>query len=310
MKTNNSDIQKVLVLGGSGDQGWPLINALNEYGVEVIAGVRRLDAMDNTPHANIATLAADISDQASLEAAFGQVDALAMNLPFEHDIEIATSYGKNIANAARAAGLKKLVFNTSCFIADGEDLGLGGHEGRQRIEKEIEDCGVDYVVIRPTVFMDNAIRQWIKPSIVNNSTFPYAAKDTLKISWIALEDVGRLMACALFSSEVSREKILVGGPEALTGHDVARCLTAVAGREISFQSLEPIELAENLSEMVTGSREVPEGSVYWGMARFYSWYNEQPISPLAVDPLSFQSKLPVQLTTYAQWAAKQDWDKV
>ena len=300
------EIKKVLVLGASGDQGIPLISALLETKLDVIAGVRREDAMQGTPYPNLATVTADINDVVSLESAFEQVDALAMHLPFEHDVQLATSFGHNIVTAAKAAGLKKIVFNTSCYVA-GQDLGLGGHDGRRRIEQTIRESGLDYVILRPVVFMDNAIRVWIKPAIMSKDLFVYPASEKLKISWIALEDVGRLMACAITSPDVSRETITVGGPEALTGHEVAARISQAANREISFKSIQPQEFAENMSEMVTGSREIPEGSVYHGMSLFYTWYNEQPVSPLAVDPASFLDRLPVQLTDYASWASKQDW---
>lgn len=305
-----ANIEKVLVLGASGDQGIPLVSALLESGVNVVAGTRRLDAMQNTPHSDIEVLAADIYDQASLEKAFVQVDAVAMHLPFEHNVEVAEEFGKNIAQAAKKVGLKKLVFNTSCYVVDGQDLGLGGHEGRQRIEKVIKQSGVDYVILRPAVFMDNQIRAWCKPAVVNQNIFAYPASNELKISWISLGDLGKLVACATLADNVSKKTITVGGPEALTGHQIAANMSQAAGREITFKSLAPMEFAENMSELVTGSREVIEGSVYSGMSRFYSWYNEQAVSPLDIDPKSFKDILPVTLTSHAEWAKKQDWDKV
>lgn len=304
-----SKIQKVLVLGASADQGLPLVAALQDAGATPIAGARRLDAMHDTPFPDLPTLSADITDQASLENAFSQVDALAMHLPFQHDYDVAVSYGRNIAAAAAASGLKKIVFNTSCVIAD-EDLGVTAHDGRRSIEQSIRDSGVDYVILRPAVFMDNLIRVWCKPTIVKSNAFVYPASDSLKVSWICLEDLAKLSASAVLNDELKRESITVGGPQALTGHEVVEILSQVSGRTIKFDSLAPQTFAENMSEMVTGSREIPVGSPYHGMARFYNWYNDQPESPVKVDPNSFSEKLPVTLTTFSQWAARQDWDNI
>ncbi len=298
---------KVLVIGASGDQGIPLISALQANGAEVVAGTRRSDAMQNTPHNDVETLNVDITDQASLMAAFGQVDAVAAHLPFTHDVDLAQSFGRNIASAAGQAGLKKIVFNTSCFVAD-QDLGLGGHDGRRRIEQCLRDSGVDTVILRPVVFMDNAIRGWIKPAIVNRNLFVYPAKQSLKVSWLCLEDLGKLIAHATLSPDLNGQTLTVGGPEALTGHEVAERISQACGREIRFHSIEPEEFAENMSELVTGSRVVAPGSVYSGMGNFYRWYNDQPVSPLAIDPSSFSDQLPVALTPYGEWAEQQDWD--
>lgn len=166
------------------------------------------------------------------------------------------------------------------------------------------------MILRPIVFMDNAIRVWIKAAVVNSNMFVYPAAEKLKISWICLEDLGRLMAYATVISNVSRETITVGGPEALTGHEVAEKISKVAGRTITFKSNPPQEFAENMSELVTGSRDIEPGSVYSGMAKFYKWYNDQPVSPLDIDPASFSDRLPVTLTTYSDWASKQDWSNV
>ena len=303
----STDIQKVVVLGASADQGVPLVAALKKAGMHPTAAARRMDAMASTPFPDTPTVFADITDQDSLEAAFKGQDALAMHLPFEHNRAVAASYGKHIAAAAKAAGLKKIVFNTSCYIADRE-LGVSAHDGRRDIEQAIRDSGINHVFIEPVVFMNNMIAPWCKPSIVKHGMFAYPASETLKISFISLDDVGALMAAALQTDAVDGQSVPIGGPEALTGFDIAKTLSKVSGRDIKFNSLSPTEFAENISELVTGSRVIPKGSVYNGMALFYTFYNEQPVSPLAVDPDSFLQKLPVKLTSFEDWAAQQNWN--
>lgn len=303
----NDEIKSVVVLGPSADQGVPLVSALLEAGHTPIAAVRRPDAMKATPFPEIQTVFADLNDQVSLEKAFAGHDALAMHLPFEHNREKAASFGKNIAGAAKAAGLKKIVFNTSCYVAD-HDLDISAHDGRRDIKQAIVDSGVNHVFIEPVVFMNNMVAPWCKPSIVNHNLFAYPASKTLKISFISLTDVGRLMAAALKTDKVDRTRVRVGGPKAMTGFEVAEILSKVSGKPISFNSLSPNEFAANISELVTGSREIPEGSVYNGMARFYRFYNEQEKSPLEIDTSTFLDKLPVALTSFEDWASGYKWD--
>ena len=305
----SADIQSVIVLGASADQGVPLVSALLEAGLTPVAAARRLDAMETTPFPDTQTVFANLTDQASLEKAFAGHDALAMHLPFEHDREKAASFGKNIAGAAKAAGLKKVVFNTSCYVAD-HDLDITAHDGRRDIKQAIIDSGINHVFIEPVVFMNNMVAPWCKPSIVNHSVFPYPASETLKISFISLQDVGRIMVAALKTDKVDRTRVRVGGPKAMTGFEVAEILSQVSGRSIEFNSLSPMEFAQNISELVTGSREIPEGSVYNGMARFYSFYNGQEASPLAIDPATFLNTLPVELTSFEDWASGYTWGSV
>ena len=301
-----NEMNKIIVLGGSGDQGIPLVRALKAEKLDVTAGVRRADAMKATPFADIKTVHADLMDAETLKAAFHGHDALLTHLPFEHDRQRAKAYGRNIAQAAKAVGLKKIVFNSSCYDAN-RDLGITGHDGRRDIKAAISGSGVPYVLIDPVVFMNNLVAPWCKPSIVKHNIFAYPAKPDLKISLISLDDVARLMVAALQNPLANNQRFTVGGPEALTGAEVAKVLSQAAGRDIEFKSLSPNEFAGNISELVTGSRDIPEGSVYSGMARFYTFYNDQPRSPLDVDTETFLPQLPVKLTSFSDWAHAQDW---
>jgi len=302
-------IKKVLVLGASGDQGLPLLESLIAHDFAPTAGARRADALANTPFASVSVVHADIMDEESLVRAMDGQDALAMHLPFEFDRARAAGFGQRIGSAARRAGLGKIVFNTSCFVAD-HDLDLSAHDGRRDIERSIAESGADYVVVRPVVFMDNMIRVWSKPSIVNNSIFAYPAAPTLKINWIGLPDVAAYMTCALGRDELKAERVLVGGPETLVGAEVAERLSQAAGRTIRFQSLTPDEFASKMSLLVTGSPDVVPHGMYDRMARFYRWYNAQPTSPLIVDMAAARAKLPITPTPLVEWARRQDWNHV
>lgn len=288
-------MKKIIVLGAPADQGIPLLTALKARGLEPTAGVRRPGAMAATIHPDVPEVAADLYDVASLTAAFTGQDALAMHLPFEFDRARAATMGRNIAEAARLAGLGKIVFNTSCFVAD-HDLDLSAHDGRRDIE--------------PMVFMDNIIRIWSRPAIMNSGVFAYPAAKTLKISWVCLEDVAAYMVSALLHEDLIADRIAVGGPEALVGAEVAARLSVAAGRPVRFQSLSPEEFAARMSELVTGSREVQPASIYDGMAKFYRWYNDQQVSPVALDAVPAARLLGVTPTPFAEWAKRQDWSPV
>lgn len=302
------DIEKVIVLGASADQGIPLVNALQRRGFAVCAGARRADAMVDTPFPDLRVVPADITDSETLRAAFAGQEALVMHLPFEFDRSRAAAWGRNIADAARGSDLRKIVFNTSCFVAD-HDLDLSAHDGRRDIEQALKDTGIPCVFIEPTVFMDNIIRVWTKPSIVNLGIFAYPAAPNLKISWIALSDVAEYMAAALETDRADGRKVAVGGPEALTGDEVAGRLSAELGRPIAFRSLDPDDFAASMSELVTGLRDLNPGTPYEGMAKFYRFYNSLPESPLVVDPKVTANLLDVMPIRLRDWLKHWDWTK-
>ena len=299
-------IEKVCVLGAPADQGQPLVQELLEAGFQVTAGVRRDDAMKDTPFPDLPTVHADITDADAMASAFAGQDAAAFHLPFEFDRDKAANFGKQIAEGAKRAGLKKIVFNTACFVAD-HDLDLSAHDGRRDIERALRETGIPCVFIEPTVFMDNQYRIWTRPLIMRDGVFAYPAKPDLKINWVCLEDVAQAMRRALQTDAADGQHVPLGGPQSLTGDEVAANLSQAIGRDIRFQSLAPEEFAARMSELVTGSREVQPLSIYDGMAKFYAWYNAQPESPLLVDPQHARDLLGMQHTSHLDWAKSKDW---
>lgn len=295
----------VMVLGASGDQGIPLVQALTAAGHEVIAGARRADALAGTPIADIALRHADLDDPASLAAAFAGIEALAFHLPFELDRDGARRMGENIGGGARTAGVGRILFNTACFVAD-HDLDLSAHDGRRNIEAALVASGATCTLIEPMVFMDNILRVWSRPAIVRHGIFAHPASPGLRINWVCLADVAAAMVSALPRTDLPL-LVPLGGSEALVGDEVAERLSLALGRKIVFRSLSPDEFAANMSELVTGSRAVAPHSIYAGTARFYRWYNEQPVSPLVVDPVPVKRLLGIRLTPLQDWAAGQEW---
>ncbi len=299
-------IEKVCVLGAPADQGQPLVTRLLDAGFAVTAGVRRKNALADTPFPDLATVQADITDADVMALAFAGQDAAAFHLPFEFDRERAASFGRAIAQGAKRAGLKKIVFNTACFVAD-HDLNLSAHDGRRDIERALKETGIPCVFIEPTVFMDNQYRIWNRPLIMRDGIFAYPAKPDLKINWVCLDDVAQAMVRALQTDAADGQHVPIGGPEALIGDEVAANLAEALGRPVRFQSLAPEEFAARMSELVTGSREVQPLSIYDGMAKFYSFYNSQATSPLLVDPQKARDLLGMKHTSHLEWAQSQDW---
>ena len=300
-------IEKVCVLGAPADQGQPLVAELLAAGFSVTAGVRRPDAMAGTLFPDLPTVFADITDADAMAQAFAGQDAAAFHLPFEFDRAKAANFGQQIAAGAKRAGLKKIVFNTACFVAD-HDLDLSAHDGRRDIERALEDTGIPCVFIEPTVFMDNQYRAWTRPLIMREGVFAYPARPDLLINWVCLEDVAQAMRRALQTDAADGLHVPLGGPEALVGDQVAANLSEAIGLPVRFQSLAPEEFAARMSELVTGSREVTPLSIYDGMAKFYSFYNTQPTSPLVVDPQAAHDLLGMEPTRHLDWAKAKDWD--
>ena len=299
-------MSRILVIGATGDQGHPLLTRLIDAGMTPVAALRNPTALQGTEFANVETVKADLYDPQSMIDAAQGIDAIAANLPFVFDRAQAKTIGDNMATAACKNGVKKIVFNTSCFVAD-TDNDNPAHDGRRDIEQAIFDSGVDYAIFEPKVFMDNMIRSWNKPLIVNQGVFGYPAKPDLLISWICLDDVAAYMVEALVRDDIPNGRYAIGGPEALVGDQVAERLSIATGKEVCFKSLTPDQFASDMSLLVTGSAEVEPLSIYDGMASFYRFYNAQNVSPLIADNAAINALFAHRPASLEQWAKRQDW---
>ena len=302
-------MDRVLVLGATGDQGHPSITRLLDAGLTPVAALRNPHALQGTEFAQVEVVETDLFNEQSVIAAAEGVDAIAAHLPFVFDLEAATTLGRHIAAATVQQSVKKVVLNTSCFVAE-EDNGNPAHDGRRAIEQAIMDSGAAFALFEPKVFMDNLIRSWNKPAIVKQGIFAYPARPDLRISWICLDDVAAYMVEALTRHDIPSARYAIGGPEALVGDEVAERLSRVMGRPVTFNSLTPDEFASGMSLLVTGSATVEPHSIYDGMAGFYRFYNDQPVSPLIADNARIDSVFNWRPVTFEQWAARQDWDDI
>ena len=180
-------MEKVLVYGASGDQGIPLVNALIKRGYKIRAASRFPENYNSEIKGDVESVKADLFNLDLLMNASKNIDCIVqMNLPFVFDRDIAKQWGDNITKAGKEMGVKKIVFNTSCYVAP-NDNGLAAHDGRREIEKSMAESGMEYAVIRSVVFMDNLSRFWAKPSIVKSNIFAYPCSEKLKFLGYALK---------------------------------------------------------------------------------------------------------------------------
>lgn len=296
----------ILVFGATGDQGYWLLHELARNGFAVRAATRDPDRFPTASFPDAKPVVADFDDQASLDAAAAGCSGIVMHLPFTFERDYGRMMGNNIGLAAKRGGVRKIVFHTSCVVMD-EDLGLSAHDARRDIEAELEATGIPFVFVRSTVFMDNIVRVWAKPAIVRHGIFAYPCKPDLGISWVSQKDIAAYMVAAYLHPAMTASRITVGGPEVLTGDEVAARLGEAIGKPIAFRSLLPDEFAAAMSKLVTGSEAFEPDSMYDRMAQFYRWYNSQPQSPVAIDLRPVLGLLPVRPTPLLVWARKQDW---
>jgi uncharacterized protein YbjT (DUF2867 family) len=225
----------IAVTGATGQQGGAVARKLLKEGWQVRALTRD---MHKPAALELAALGAQIvpgnmDDRAELDAAFKGAYAVFSvqnfwlpNVGFEGEIR----QGKNVAEAAKAAGVKLQVF--SSVGAAHRGMGQKHFESKWAIEEYIQSLDIPYTILRPAYFMDNY--NWSRPAILNGTLTGMGLRPDKGLQSIAVEDIAVFAALAFADPQKFYGwKLELAGDE-LTELQIAQVLTKVIGRPVSL----------------------------------------------------------------------------
>ncbi|MEV6769646.1 NmrA/HSCARG family protein [Nocardia sp. NPDC051030] len=217
----------ILVTGATGGQGGAVARNLLENGWAVYALVRdpNTEQAKNLEALGAELITGDLDDPRSLRAAahgaYGVFSVQPDNFPYPHP-EAEVRQGKNVADAAAAAGVSHLVY--SSVAAADYNSGVAHFETKTRIEAHIDALGLPTTVLRPSFFMEN----W--PYLLSQNengerTGSIALHPDTPLQMIALNDIGRIAEEAFtHPAEFIGKKLEIAGDE-LTSRQIAAALT-------------------------------------------------------------------------------------
>ncbi|EAL94096.1 hypothetical protein KXW98_004268 [Aspergillus fumigatus] len=234
----------ILVLGGRGKTASRLSLLLDNAGVPFLVGSSSTSYVGPYKMTHFDWLNEDTWTNVFLRASLDGIDPIsAVYLVGGHAPELVDP-GIRFINVARAQGVNRFVLLSASNIAKGtHSMGiLHAHLD------SLED--VQYVVLRPTWFMENLLEDphvsWIK-----KEDKIYSATGDGKIPFISADDIARVAFSVLTEWKSQRaQEYFVLGPELLSYDQVADILTTVLGRKITHVSLAEADLARLLRDDV------------------------------------------------------------
>ncbi len=184
----------IAVTGATGQQGGAVARELLNRGFSVRAITRN----PNSPKTEALRKAgADVAvgnfdDPSSLQEAFKGADSVfIVSTPFEAGVEAETQQGIQAVDAAKAAGVKYLVF-TSVASAD-SDTHIPHFDSKFRVEQHIRSVGVPFTIIAPAFFYDNTRSPFLLPGL-QKGVFAMGLPAKVKLGCVATESIGSFAA--------------------------------------------------------------------------------------------------------------------
>ena len=297
----------VTVVGARGRQGLAQIRQLRASGHEPRAVSRHPQTFHDPEFEGVTVAAGDLDDEASLKAAFRGSDAVFFTRPLMGLGADPVARAARVGRAAKAADVRRLVFNTSLYVSD-EPCGDPTTDLALRMENAIAETGAPLTVFRPVLFMDNLLTNWARPYIVDEGRYVYAHNPQLEANWISLDDVARFMIAALDRDDLLGARMVIGGPERLRPPQVAEILSETLGRPIRYEPSTPEEFGRRLvAAFGDDMPQVMREPMVRHIAEFYAFNNTSERRPFSVDMAPVLARIPMQMETMRQWAARQSW---
>jgi uncharacterized protein YbjT (DUF2867 family) len=182
-------------MGATGLQGGAVTRQL-------LAGGWRVRAVTRDPQSEKAqrlaglgagVVRADMADLASLlpvlEGAYG---VYSVQNPVLSGVEGEIQQGKNVADAARQAGVQHLVYASTGTGFKG--TGIPSWESKLAVEEYMKALGLPLTVLRPVAFMEIMTEKKFFPPVAAWHVMPRLAGGATKIGWVSVEDLGVVAA--------------------------------------------------------------------------------------------------------------------
>jgi len=225
----------IAVTGATGQQGGAVARKLLEEGWQVRALTRDVHkpAAQELKALGAELVAGDMDNRTELDAAFKDAYGVFSvqnfwlpNVGYDGEIQ----QGKNVADAAKAAGVQHLVYSSVGSAHRG--MGQKHFDSKWEIEQYIHSLDIPYTILRPAYFMDN--HNWSRAYILSGTYTGMGLRPEKGVQSIAVEDIAAFAAIVLGDAKTYLGKTLELAGDELTEAQTAEVFTRVIGRPVTL----------------------------------------------------------------------------
>jgi uncharacterized protein YbjT (DUF2867 family) len=241
-------MEKVIILGATGNIGTAVIKNLQNKNLEVFAGVQSEKDFDKVAQLGATPIVVNFTDQESLNEALKSKDRVFLVTPLMQNPEAVTQM---VINASKLNSIKHLVRSTASGADSNGQIQMARWAGAS--EDLIKASGLNYTIVRPYSFLQNFVN-FHSQTIKQHNGF-YLPAGNAKLSMLDINDLGEVVAIALASDEHFGKTYELSG-QTYTNEIMAETLSKVLGRKITY-----IDIPEEKAKESMLSNQMPEWMV-------------------------------------------------
>jgi NAD(P)H dehydrogenase (quinone) len=231
------------------------------------------------------------TDQHDLRDAAAGAELLVLTIPQDHRPGAMTGFVGHWVEAAQSRSIERIILNLGGTPGPAEEHPFFAdlHSARAQVAQS----GVPFVVLQPTVYLDNLAAPWARDAL-DAGMITYPAAPEAPVSWLSHRTLGAWVA-AVAGGGADGRTIAIGGPKALTGAELAREIGRGLGRDLQYVPVAPSDFAQAMN----AAMGEPAGD---RLAAIYERHAREPQS-MKVDP-ALAREYGVELEDAAGFAAR------
>jgi len=214
----------ILITGSTGHIGSEVVRLLSQASVPARALARNPDKGQKLH--GVTWMAGDLSKPETLPAAFAGCTKLFL---LTGNVENVTELQHHAIAAARRAGVAHVV-KLSAFGASSHSNSLIGRWHHQ-VEKELQESGLAWTMLRPHHFMQNLLAQ---AENISKDGVVYSATGDGKIPFIDTRDIAAVAVVTLTQPGHAGKKYVITGSEAISYRQATEIIGAAIGKRLRY----------------------------------------------------------------------------
>ena len=231
---------KIAITGGTGFVGRHLARALVAAGHEAVVISRGVDRRDTAVRSipGITFFEADLSDPARLAEAFAGCDGVAHCAGINRETgtqgyqRVHVEGTSHVIEGARMAKVQRLLLLS--FLRARPACGSPYHESKWAAEELVRQSGLNYTIFKAGMIYGRGdhMLDHLSHTLHTLPLFAAVGFREQPIRPVAVEDVVDILVAAMVQKRLSRQTVVILGPETLLLSDAMRRVASTIGRRV------------------------------------------------------------------------------
>lgn len=244
-----------LVVGATGIVGSRITRRLLQLGKPVRILVRSGSDDQALVDAGAEPVTGDLKNRASLDRAMEGVETVVTTANSamrggEDNVETVERLGNRaLIDAAREAGVRHFIFTSALGVA--VDSPVPFMAAKAESEEYLKQSGLNFTILAPNVFTEVWVGNVIGPALAGHPVV-VVGEGLRRHSFVSVDDVAAFAVAAVDNPRAYGDRIVIGGPEAISFSEILERSEAILGRPIPVQRFAIGDPIPGMPELIRG----------------------------------------------------------